>query len=213
VTEAEAAAMREMMLEEHLVPRGVTDPAVLDAMAAVPRQRFLPAELAEYAYDDEALRIGSSDETISQPYVVAWMLQLARLAPGDRVLEIGTGTGYSAAVAAALGADVWSVERSPALSARAAAVLRKSGYAAHLVVGDGWFGIPEGAPYRAALVGCAVPEPSPEWLAQLAVGGRLVAPIGKREEQVMAVFTRTESGFLREDVGRVAFVPLRRSSR
>ena len=176
---ADAATLaREQMVQRQLLARDIDDPRVLEAMRKVPRHRFVPDEHAAHAYLDQPLPIGH-DQTISQPYIVALMTQLARPAPGDRVLEVGTGSGYQAAVLAELAAEVFSVEIVTPLATRAALLLRKLGYSNVAVrSGDGYAGWPEHAPFDAIVV-TAAPEriPAP-LLEQLAPGGRLVIPVG-----------------------------------
>lgn len=199
---------REAMVRVQLEPRGIDDERVLAAMRAVPRHRFVPDELAELAYADRPLPIGY-EVTISQPYIVAWMSQLAELEPGDRVLEVGTGSGYQAAVLAELGAEVYSIERLAPLAELARGRLRELGYAVEVRHGDGWLGWPEHAPFAAILLTAAPPELPESLLDQLAIGGRLVAPIGPEPGlQEMVVVERTATGFRRREVGGVAFVPM-----
>lgn len=189
--------------------RGIRDARVLGAIGEVPRHRFVPEELIEAAYDDSALAIGEG-QTISQPYVVALMTQALELRPVERVLEVGTGSGYSAAVVSRLVGEVYSVERIPTLAARAAKTLAELGFTnVHLRVGDGTEGWKEHAPFDAIAVtagGPRIPEPL---LWQLAEGGRLVIPIGPTESQTLMRITRRADGrFVREDLGAVRFVPL-----
>ena len=174
-------------------------------MASVPRDTFVPSELRERAWEDAALPIGNG-QTISQPLVVAHMCALLDVHPGDRVLDVGTGSGYHAAVLAALGGRVWSIERDAALSARAASVLREVPDV-ELVVGDGSLGHPEAAPYDAINVAAAAAERvPPALLDQLAPGGRLVTPVGER----LVFVSRGRDGELRvpQVHGAVRFVPL-----
>jgi len=202
-------AARERMVRQQLVGRDITSPTVLAAMGEVPRHRFVPDTLRDRAYDDGPLPIGHG-QTISQPYIVALMTQLAELSPGDRVLEVGTGSGYQAAVLAAIGAEVYSIEIVEPLGREAAAALRALGYEVHLRIGDGYAGWPEAAPFDAILL-TAAPASIPEPLkAQLAVGGRLVAPVGD-EDQQLVVLTRGSTGFDRRVVGAVRFVPFTRA--
>jgi protein-L-isoaspartate(D-aspartate) O-methyltransferase len=208
------AADREAMVREHIEARGVTDPRVLRAMRTVPRHRFVAPGSEGEAYVDSPLGIGER-QTISQPYVVAWMSELLRVGPGARVLEIGTGSGYQAAVLAEMGVEVFSIEIVEPLARRARSVLETLGYAAerggrvHLRVGDGYRGWPEEAPFDAVLLTAAPPEIPEPLLEQLAVGGRLVAPVGAAfETQELLVVTRTERGFCRTNEGLVRFVPM-----
>lgn len=188
--------------------QAVRDERVLSAVATVARDRFVPASERARAYENVALPIGC-DQTISQPIVVARMLQLLELAPGDRVLDIGTGSGYHAALLALLAREVWTMERHPELSAAARATLSELGYAnVTCVVGDGWDGLPEHAPFNAINVAAAAGDSVPAALeSQLAPGGRLVVPLGT-EQQFLVQVRRTAYGFRRERLDPVRFVPL-----
>jgi protein-L-isoaspartate(D-aspartate) O-methyltransferase len=200
--------MLQWMVDATIRARGIRDPQVLRAMETVPRQLFVRPEDASEAFSDRALPLGLG-QTISQPYVVALMTELARLSPGDRVLEVGTGSGYQAAILAECGAEVYSIERLPELAEKARQRLAELGLVVHLRVGDGARGWPEHAPYRAILVTAAPSHVPPELLEQLDLGGRLVVPEGGREGQVLRVYRRTEEGFEVSDHGAVLFVPLR----
>ena len=203
-------AQRQHMVEQQLAGRGIDDARVLEAMRKVPRHRFVPAEFAAQAYLDQPLPIGH-DQTISQPYIVALMTQLARPQPGDRVLEIGTGSGYQAAVLAELAGEVYSIEIVTPLATRAALLLRRLGYSNFAVrSGDGYAGWPEHAPFDAIVV-TAAPErvPAP-LLEQLRPGGRMVIPVGPiHAVQELRVIEKRADGSLRERVVTpVRFVPL-----
>ena len=203
-------AARQTMVQQQLVARDIDDPRVLEAMRKVPRHRFVPEEHEAHAYLDQPLPIGH-DQTISQPYIVALMTQLARPAPGDRVLEVGTGSGYQAAVLAELAAEVYSIEIVTPLATRAALLLRRLGYSNFAVrSGDGYAGWPEHAPFDAIVV-TAAPEriPAP-LLEQLAPGGRLVIPVGPMHStQQLRVVEKDAQGRLHErSVSPVRFVPL-----
>ena len=200
-------AERERMVETQLVARGLRDPRLLDAFRRVPREKFVPSMLRDRAYEDGPLPIGE-DQTISQPYVVAFMTDLLRLAGDERVLEIGTGSGYQTAILAELAKDVYTVEIVPTLAQEARARLEELGYSnVHYRIGDGSDGWPEHAPYDRILVTAAprrVPTPLRE---QLRVGGCLVAPVG-RFWQNLVKMVRTESGFEETSYGGVRFVPM-----
>jgi protein-L-isoaspartate(D-aspartate) O-methyltransferase len=195
------------MVTRQIAARGITDARVLAAMLAVPRERFVPRDLEASALDDCALPIGHG-VTISQPYIVALMTELAQVKPGDRVLEIGTGSGYQAAVLAELGARVYSIERIGPIHERAKAVLSELGYAVELRHGDGFAGWPEVAPFAAILLTAAPPQLPTELLEQLQIGGRLVAPVGARWAQSLVVIEQTEQGPRTRTVLDVAFVPM-----
>ena len=203
------AAARARMVDDDVAARGVSERRVLTAMRAVPRERFVPPALAELAYADRPLPIGEG-QTISQPYVVAWMAEALELAPTDRVLEIGTGSGYAAAVLAQLTPHVWSVERVPALAARARANLAAAGVAAVQVVeGDGTLGLPALAPFDAIVLTAAGPAVPAALCAQLADGGRLVAPVGAQDgPQELVRLRRAGARLELEALGAVQFVPL-----
>ena len=188
--------------------RTVRDERVLAAVASVPRHCFVPRAERARAYDNVALPI-DCDQTISQPVVVARMLELLELEPRDRVLDVGTGSGYHAALLSLLAAEVWTVERHPQLSAEARATLAELGYANVIcVVGDGWQGLPDQGPFDAINVAAAADEGVPPALArQLAEGGRLVAPIGD-EQQFLTRVRRTRDGLVEERFDPVRFVPL-----
>jgi protein-L-isoaspartate(D-aspartate) O-methyltransferase len=197
------------MVERHIASRDVTDRRVLDAMRNVPRERFVPPELASRAYDDSPLPIGLG-QTISQPYIVAHMTELLRIAPHHRVLEIGTGSGYQAAILGSLAREVYTIEIVPALAAAAAAVLKELGYGnVHVREGDGYAGWPELAPFDRILV-TAAPEAIPQpLLDQLAPGGVLVAPVGSTTQWIV-VAERTGRGIIERRTIPVRFVPFTR---
>jgi protein-L-isoaspartate(D-aspartate) O-methyltransferase len=197
------------MVESQLVPRGILDPRVLDAMRTVPRHVFVPPSQLEYAYHDRPLPIGSG-QTISQPYIVAFMAEQAGIAPDAKVLEIGTGSGYAAAVLGALAAQVYTIERRPELAETARRRLVESGAAnVEVVVGDGTLGLPEQAPFEAILATAAGPGVPQPLVDQLAEGGRLVMPVEHRfGHQQLVVVQRTADGYQEEAVLGVAFVPL-----
>ena len=202
------AERRERMVATQIAARGVHNPAVLAAMRAIPRHVFVPEADRSLAYTDGPLAIGRG-QTISQPYIVALMTELAHVGPDSRVLEVGTGCGYQTAVLAACAGEIWSVELEPELSAGAARTLEALGCVnVHLRVGDGSRGWPEAAPFDAIVV-TAAPAPVPPALpAQLAPRGRLVIPIGATSQE-LCVITRTQDGLAREAVIPVRFVPLR----
>lgn len=187
----------------------VTDPAVLAAVAAVPRHRFVPPEHVDAAYDDCPLPIGQG-QTISQPYIVALMTQALRLTAESRVLEIGTGSGYQAAILAHITSHVWSVEARPELGRAAQERLQGLGYDVAVKIGDGWLGWPDHAPYDAIIVTAAAPEVPPALVAQLAEGGRLVIPVGEETwDQTLWAIEKLPGGELRaERLIGVRFVPL-----
>jgi protein-L-isoaspartate(D-aspartate) O-methyltransferase len=200
---------RERMVATQIEARGITDPFVLDAMRSVPRERFVPASLAECAYDDGPLPIGEG-QTISQPYIVAVMTQAARIKPGERVLEIGTGSGYGAAVLSRVAAEVYTVERIGALAETARRRLSDLGYAnVHVLEGDGSLGWAEHAPYDAILVTAGAPRVPKTLLGQLVIGGRLIMPVGSSYGQRLVRVTRTDTHeYDHENLEAVAFVPL-----
>jgi len=190
--------------------RGVTDKRVLAAMRSVPRHLFVPETDRDRAYGDYPLPIGWG-QTISQPYIVALMTELLDLAPGDRVLEVGTGSGYQAAVLASIpDVEVYSIEIVPELAAQARERLERLGYAVHCKQGDGYYGWPEHAPYQAIILTAAAQEVPPPLVEQLACGGRLVAPLGPPGGfQILWKFVKQPDGELKAtDMGGVAFVPL-----
>jgi protein-L-isoaspartate(D-aspartate) O-methyltransferase len=204
------AAEREAMVEETIAARGVTDARVLAAMRRVPRHELVPAALRHRSYEDSPLPIGF-DQTISQPFIVAAMTEAAQVAPGERVLEVGTGSGYQAAVLVELGADVYSIEIVEPLAKRTHELLARLGYVGarlHLRIGDGYRGWPEAAPFDAIIV-TAAPEQVPQPLIdQLAVGGRLVIPVGERGDQQLKVIARGPGGTTTETLFDVRFVPM-----
>ena len=201
-------ARRREMVDVQLRERGIRSPAVLTAMGKVPRHRFVPSHLEDLAYRDDPLPIGQG-QTISQPYIVALMTELIEPRKDMRVLEIGTGSGYQAAVLAECVAEVDTIEVVPELGRSAASLLRELGYrSVHAQIGDGYEGWPGRAPFDAIVLTAAPPERIPgPLLDQLKVGGRLVAPVG-REEQDLVKITRTEQGYKREVIAPVRFVPM-----
>jgi protein-L-isoaspartate(D-aspartate) O-methyltransferase len=200
---------RQDMVARQLQRRDITDPRVLVAMGTVPRHRFVPAALASRAYGDYPLPIGEG-QTISQPYIVALMTQWAEVAPGDKVLEVGTGSGYQAAVLSELTDQVFSIEILPELARRAAARLKELGYGRVRVrCGDGYQGWPEEAPFDAILVTAAAPRVPPALAAQLKEGGRLVIPLGPSGgAQTLMRYRKVKGNLVEEASLAVRFVPL-----
>lgn len=208
LTAADYAVLREQMVHEQLEARDIRDQRVLAAMRSVPRHEFVPEEFRTYAYEDSALPIGQL-QTISQPYIVALMTQLADVKQGDRVLEIGTGSGYQAAVLAELTHEVYTIEILEPLATQAEATLRRLGYdRIHGRTGDGYAGWPEAAPFDAILVTAAAPKVPRPLLEQLTVGGRLVIPVGQHEQE-LKVITKQPAGFAEARVIPVRFVPMK----
>jgi len=204
----DAAVARAQMVELQLRRRGIRDERVLGAMARVPRDRFVPDSLSGHAYDDGALPIGN-DQTISQPFVVATICALLGLQGSERVLDVGTGSGYQAAVLAELAAEVVTIERIPELAERARATLADVGYGnVEVMVGDGSLGAPERAPFDAIAVAAAAPMIPPALFDQLAEGGRLVIPRGSRFGQDLVLVARTPDGPTERASIPCRFVPL-----
>ncbi len=202
---------RTMMVEEQIRARGVTDARVLAAMRDVPRERFVPDDQVAHAYEDHALPIGYR-QTISQPYIVAHMSEVLGVLPEHRVLEIGTGSGYQAAILGKLARDVYTIEIVPELAARATATLAALGYAnVHVRAGDGFGGWPQQAPFDRIMV-TAAPEAIPQPLIdQLATGGRLVIPVGRQgDAQWITVVEKSPDGVTQRRTEPVYFVPFTR---
>jgi protein-L-isoaspartate(D-aspartate) O-methyltransferase len=201
---------REIMIERDLKGRGIYDPAVLAAMREVPRQEFVRPELLEQAYEDHPLPINEG-QTISQPYMVAYMAESLELAPTDRVLEIGTGSGYSAAVLSRLAAEVYTVEHFAGLAASAGERLQRLGYDnVRIFVGDGTLGWPEHAPYDAIVVTAGAPRVPEPLLEQLIIGGRLTVPVGPSHfvQSLVRVRRVKTDEYKQENLMAVQFVPL-----
>jgi len=198
---------RQRMVTTQIEARGIKDARVLEAVRRVPRHLFVPEELRRHAYADRPLPIGHH-QTISQPYIVALMTELVRPRPGKKILEIGTGSGYQAAVLAECAAEVYTIEIVPELGQQAQRLLGELGYDnVHPRIGDGFDGWPDEAPFDAMIVTAAPPQVPQPLLDQLAVGGRLVIPVGEGFQNLIVV-TRTESGFQRSTITPVRFVPM-----
>jgi protein-L-isoaspartate(D-aspartate) O-methyltransferase len=208
-TMLDLAHARDRMVDTQIARRGVRDHHVLEAMRRVPREQFVSPELAEFAYEDAALPI-EAGQTISQPYIVALMIEAAQVKPGDRVLEIGGGSGYAAAVLSMIANQVYAIERHPELAATARRRFEQLGYDnIELRTGDGTYGWPEAQPFDAILVAAAGPRVPEPLLMQLAVRGRLVMPVGDSQSQRLVRVTRvSETEYNTEDLGEVTFVPL-----
>ncbi len=203
-----AAVARAEMVELQLRRRGIRDERVLEAMARVPRDRFVPDSLSAHAYEDGALPIGN-DQTISQPFVVATICALLGLHGSERVLDVGTGSGYQAAVLSELAAEVVTIERIPELAVQARTTIAEVGYGnVEVTVGDGSLGVPERAPFDAVAVAAAAPTIPPALFDQLAEGGRLVVPRGSRFGQELVLVTRTPTGPTERTSIPCRFVPL-----
>jgi protein-L-isoaspartate(D-aspartate) O-methyltransferase len=199
---------REHMLRRHLEGRGIRDRRVLAAMAKVPRERFVEAKFRDSAYDDQALGIACG-QTISQPYIVALMTQALELTGSQRVLEVGTGSGYQAAILAELAREVLSIERHETLSQRAGKILAELGCGnVTLAVGDGTLGWPSAAPYDRIVVTAAAARVPPALLEQLGEGGILVIPLGSHEQQMLRVIRKVCGELVAVDLCACRFVPL-----
>ena len=201
---------RDYMVEHHLRQRDIHDPRVLDAMRSVPRESFVEPGFEEFAYEDSPLQIGEQ-QTISQPYIVAFMIQAAELRPGDRVLEVGAGSGYAAAVLAQIAAEVYTIERYPSLGKQARARFEKLGYEnIQLIIGDGTRGWRDAAPFDAILVAAGSPAVPQALKEQLAIGGRLVIPVGETgiDQRLLRIRRNSETEFREEELAAVRFVPL-----
>lgn len=200
--------LRRQMVERQLRARDITSPAVLRAFQTVPRHKFVPPEYVRQAYEDHPIPIGE-DQTISQPYIVALMVSQAQLQGHERVLEVGTGSGYQAAILAQLALEVYSIERLPGLLRQAADRLAALGYTnVHLSAGNGTLGWPEHAPYDAILVAAGTPEVPQPLLEQLAEGGRLIIPVGAADAQMLVKIERHQDEFRQTQVAGCVFVPL-----
>lgn len=200
---------RQLMVETQIIPRGIQDRRVINAMLKVPRHLFVDEALWPEAYDDHPLPIGEK-QTISQPYIVALMSELLKLKGTEKVLEIGTGSGYQCAILAELADQVFTIERIPSIAKRARKIFDQLKYTNVIVhIGDGTLGWKEHSPYDGIIVTAAAPHPPTPLLQQLALGGRLVIPIGDEFTQNLTVFTRSdETNFTEEDYGSCRFVKL-----
>lgn len=203
---------RQNMVVEQLERRGISDPRVLEAMDWVPRHQFTPLDAVDLAYADRALPIGY-EQTISQPFTVAFMCDAARITPADMVLEIGTGSGYAAAVLSLLAREVHTIERIDALYETARERLERLGYHnVHCYLDDGTRGLPQHAPFDAIIVAAGAESIPAAYMGQLADGGRLVMPVGPFSHQEMIRLTRSGNDFNRQELGSFGFVPLVRGN-
>ncbi|MFQ5928363.1 MAG: protein-L-isoaspartate(D-aspartate) O-methyltransferase [Acidobacteriota bacterium] len=199
---------RERMVELQLKKRSIHDPRVLQAFRRVPRHEFVPENLRQQAYADGPLPIGEG-QTISQPYMVAIMTQVAEITPGNRILEVGTGSGYQTAILLEMGAEVYTIERISQLLQQALETLHRLNYTnVHTRAANGTLGWEEEAPFDAILVTAGAPQIPRPLLDQLAIGGRLVIPLDEDYSQVLYIVRRTEEGFEKERGERCTFVPL-----
>ena len=199
--------MRRKLVNE-IRKKGILDEDILEAIYRVPRHLFLDSGFLRYAYEDKPFPIGSG-QTISQPYTVAFQTELLQVKPGHRILEIGTGSGYQACVLAALGAEVFSVERQKKLYEKARDFLPRLGFQVNLFYGDGYVGLPDYAPFDGILITAAAPEIPQALFEQLKPGGVLVSPVGRGDIQTMVRFTKQQNGtLLEEHFGKFRFVPM-----
>ncbi|NOS85487.1 MAG: protein-L-isoaspartate(D-aspartate) O-methyltransferase [Ignavibacteria bacterium] len=194
-------------LVEGLWSKGIKDENVLKAIYDIPREKFISDALRKFAYDDNALPIECA-QTISQPFTVAYMTQVLDIKPGDKILEIGTGSGYQAAVLCKLGAEVYSVERIEKLFENASILLPELGFKVHIKLDDGTLGWEENAPYDKIIVTAGAPDIPHHLVEQLIIGGKLVIPVGDQQTQKLFELTRTETGFEKKFYDYFKFVPL-----
>lgn len=206
--EIQYAKKRSDMVDHQIIARGVEDKRVTEAMKKVPRHRFVPVEYLDEAYNDYPVQIGEG-QTISQPYIVAYMTEALKLRPSDKVLEIGTGSGYQAAVLAELCSEVYTIEIFGSLAKQAEKLLNELGYKnIHVKTGDGYLGWPENAPFDGIIVTCATGKVPQALLDQLKEGGRLVIPIREMAYQELKCFTKTNGQIVEERLLPVRFVPM-----
>lgn len=199
--------MRKKLIEELRI-KGIADERVLDAFNSVPRHFFLDPVFTEQAYSNMAFQIGSG-QTISHPYTVAFQTQLLEIKKGDKILEIGSGSGFQTAILCEMGAKVFSIERHKELHLKAKNMLRQLGYNARLTFGDGYKGMPSFAPFDKVIITCGAPEIPEELINQLKIGGFMIVPIGEGEEQQMKKIAKQENGSTTiEDYGVFKFVPM-----
>lgn len=199
--------MRKRMVEE-LREKGISDERVLDAMMAVPRHFFLSSAFLEFAYQNKAFQIGAG-QTISHPFTVAFQTQLLELEPGDKVLEIGTGSGFQTCILLEMKAKVWSIERQKTLFDKTKLLIPKLGYKTNLYYGDGYKGKPAFAPFDKVLVTCGAPNVPTALVEQLRIGGKLVIPVGEGKTQIMTEIVRTsETEASIKEHGNFSFVPM-----
>ncbi|MFH1965805.1 MAG: protein-L-isoaspartate(D-aspartate) O-methyltransferase [Acidobacteriota bacterium] len=204
----EAREARMKMVEQQIAARGVTDERVLEAMRKVERHQFVPDQYRAFAYSDRPLPIGEG-QTISQPYVVAFMTEILELQKGEKVLEIGTGSGYQAAVLAEICNNVWTIEVNQTLADRARKVLEKTGYTdVHVRAGDGYLGWKEPSPFDAIIVTCAPSDVPETLLEQLSEGGRMIIPVDSRFGQELVLLKKVKGELVRTEVLPVRFVPM-----
>ncbi|HET9459800.1 MAG TPA: protein-L-isoaspartate(D-aspartate) O-methyltransferase [Sphingomicrobium sp.] len=204
------AAEREAMVERQIASRGITDPKILEAFRAVPREEFLSEDYRDLAYGDHPLPI-EAGQTISQPYIVALMIKAAEVKPGDKVLEVGAGSGYAAAVISRIASEVIAIERQSELVEVASERMRRLGYDnVRIVEGDGTRGWPDEAPFDAILAAASGSHVPPPWVEQLAEGGRIVMPVGDPGwvQKLVKVTKGPAGNLITEDLGAVRFVPL-----
>jgi len=207
-SDTEYRGRRQLMVRTQLIPRGISDERVLDAMMRVPRHLFVDSAMRHRAYDDSALPIGEG-QTISQPYMVAVMTELLKLLGTEKVLEIGTGSGYQAAVLAHLAAEVYTIERKPLIADRAAKTLKSLSYDnIHVKTGDGTLGWPGASPFDGIIITAAAPEIPPPLISQLSAKGVLVMPVGSRFSQQLLKVRKTSEGLVEERHTPCVFVPL-----
>lgn len=201
-------AERKTMVETQLKPRGIKDRQILKAFMDVPRHEFVPDKYKDVAYEDHPLPVGEG-QTISQPFIVAEMTKLLGVEKGDKVLEIGTGSGYQAAILASMGVEIYTVERNHSLAEKSSEILKKLGYIdIHIKEGDGTLGWPENAPYKGIIVTAASPKAPEPLIDQLDEDGRLVIPVGSRLSQILKVYHKVEGKIAESSHGGCMFVPL-----
>lgn len=200
--------LRKKMVEFQLKSRGIKSKKVINAFLKVPREKFVPSAQIEYAYDDGPLPIGEG-QTISQPYIVALMTEMLNLAGGEKVLEIGTGSGYQSAILVEIGCKIFSVERFSSLAERAQKILEDIGYYINIKIGDGTLGWEENAPYDGIIVTAAGPRIPSSLISQLKENGKLVMPVGDFYSQELMLVTKREGKLVKENFGGCQFVPLK----